>query len=344
MVQDNRAGTTGDTLHASMQELIYGFVFPPMLYVAAKLGIADLLADGPQPIDALAAATGTHASSLYRVLRALASRGVFTQDAGQRFALTPQAASLRTNVPGSLRSMAVYWGSPWLWNAWSHLLDGVHTGQTAFDLAHGTSFFAYLAQHPDDAAVFNQYMGERTIQPHAEFAAASDFSGMCLVVDVGGGHGASLIALLQSHPALRGVLFDLPQVVAGVRDHLLAAGVADRCDPVGGDFFASVPPGGDAYLLEGVLHDWDDERALHILRNCRRVMAGHGKLFVAELIVPEGNAPSQAKLVDVVMLTMLGGQQRTEAEFRALYARAGFQLTHVLPTPSGICVIEGVPV
>jgi O-methyltransferase domain/Dimerisation domain len=344
MGQDSQGETADETTRAAMQQMIHGFVFPPMLYVAAKLGIADLLADGPQPIDALAAATGTHASSLYRVLRALASRGVFTQDEGQCFALTPQAALLRTNVPGSLRSMAVYWGSPWLWNAWSHLLDGVQTGQTAFDLAHGTSFFAYLAQHPDDAEVFNQYMAEAPMQRHAAVAAASDFSGMRLVVDVGGGHGASLIALLQAHPALRGVLFDLPQVVAGARDHLLAAGVADRCDPVGGDFFASVPPGGDAYLLEAVLHDWDDDRALHILQNCRRVMAGHGKLFVAELIVPEGNAPSQAKLVDVVMLTMLGGQQRTEAEFRALYARAGFQLTNVVLTPSGMYVIEGVPV
>ena len=344
MVQDDRAETADETPRAVMQQMIYGFAFPPMLYVAAKLGIADLLADGPQPIDVLAAATGTQAASLYRVLRALASRGVFMQDERQRFALTPRAALLRTNVPGSLRSMAVYWGSPWLWNAWSHLLDGVHTGQIAFDLAHGMSFFAYLAQHPDAAAVFNQYMAEAPMQRHAAIAASVDVAGMRLLVDVGGGHGASLSAILQAHPALRGVLFDLPQVVAGARTPLLAAGVADRCDIVEGDFFAAVPAGGDAYLLSAILHDWDDDHALQILQNCRRVMPGHGKLFVAELIVPEGNVPSHAKLVDVIMLTMLGGQQRTEAEFRALFARAGFQLTNVVPTPSGICMIEGVPV
>jgi hypothetical protein len=344
MGQENREGTTDDRLHASMQELIAGGMFPPLLYVAAKLGIADLLADGPQPIDALAAATGTQASALFRVLRALASRGVFTHDAEQRVALTPLAALLRSNVPGSLRAMVAFSGSPWLWQAWSHLLEGVQTGQTAFDLAHGMSFFAYLAQHPDAAAVFNQYMAEAPLHRHAVIATAADFSGMRRVVDVGGGHGASLSAILHAHPALRGVLFDQPQVVAGAHDHLLAAGVADRCDIVGGDFFAAVPAGGDAYLLSAILHNWDDDRALQILQNCRRAMAGHGKLLVAERIVPEGNAPSQAKLVDVNMLVQHGGQQRTEAEFRALFARAGFQLTHVVLAPSDLGVIEGVPV
>ena len=333
-----------DMLHASMWEMIYGGMFPPMLYVAAKLGIADLLADGPQPIDALAAATGTQASALARVLRGLASRGVFTQDAEHRVALTPRAALLRSNVPGSLRAMVVYWGSPWLWQAWSYLLEGVQTGQTAFDLAHGMSFFAYLTQHPDAAAVFNQYMAEAPMHRHAAVAAAADFSGMRLVVDVGGGHGASLIAILLANPAPRGVLFDQPQVVAGAREPLLAAGVAARCDTVGGDFFTAVPAGGDAYLLSAILHNWDDERALQILRNCRQAMAGHGKLLVAERIVPEGNAPSEAKLVDIGMLALLGGQQRTEAEFRVLFARAGFELTNVVLTPSGMSVIEGVPV
>jgi hypothetical protein len=310
-------------------------MFPPMLYVVAKLGIADLLADGPQPIDALAAATGTQASALSRVLRALASRGVFTQDAEQRVALTPLAALLRSSVPGSLRAMVVFSGAPWLWQAWSHLLEGVQTGQTAFDLAHGMSFFAYLAQHPDAAAVFNQYMAEAPLHRHTVIAAAADFSGMRCVIDVGGGHGASLIAILHANPALRGVLFDQPQVVAGV---------AERCDTVGGDFFAAVPAGGDVYLLSAILHNWDDEHALQILQNCRRVMAGHGKLLVAERIVPEGNMPSQAKLVDVNMLVQLGGQQRTEAEFRALFTRAGFQLTHVVLAPSDLGVIERVPV
>src|SRR5262245_41966632 len=208
---------------------------------------------------------------------ALASRGVFTQDAEQRVALTPLAALLRTNVPGSLRAMVVFSGSPWLWQACSHLLEGMQTGQTPFDLAHGMSFFAYLAEHPDAAAVFNQYMAEAPLHRHAVIPAAVDFSGMGLVVDVGGGHGASLIAILHAHPALRGVLFDQPQVVAGARDHLLAAGVADRCDIVEGDFFAAVPAGGDAYLLSAILHNWDDAHAVQILRNCRRVMAGHSK-------------------------------------------------------------------
>jgi predicted O-methyltransferase YrrM len=324
--------------------MIAGGMFPPLLYVAATLGIADLLADGPQPIDALAAATGTQASALSRVLRALASRGVFTQDAEQRVALTPLAALLHTNVPGSLRAMVMFSGSPWLGQAWSHLLEGVQTGQTAFDLAHGMSFFAYLAQHPHAAAVFNQYMAEAPLHRHAVIAAAADFSGMRRVVDVGGGHGASLTAILRANPALRGVLFDQPQVVAGARDPLLAAGVADRCDIVAGDFLTAVPAGGDVYLLSAILHNWDDDRALQILQNCRRAMAEHGKLLVAERIVPEGNGPSQAKLVDIHMLVQLGGQQRTEAEFRTLFTRAGFHLTRVVLAPSDLGVIEGVPV
>jgi hypothetical protein len=326
-----------------MRQTIYGFAFTQMLYVAAQLGIADLLADGPKPIEELAAATGTHAPSLYRVLRALASLGIFAQDEGPRFALTPRAALLRTHFPGSLRSMAVYFGSPWDWRAWGHLLEGVRTGQTAFDLVHGVPLFTYLEQHPDEAAVFNQYMVEMPNR-HAPVAAAYDFSGMQLVVDVGGGHGASLIALLQSNPALRGLLFDRPQVVADAKDQLETAGVAARCDTLAGDFFTSVPAGGDAYLLSNVLHDWEDERALQILRNCRRAMADHSKLLVVEGVLPQGNEPSRIKLVDVIMLTLLGGQQRTEAEFRALYARAGFQLTNVVTTSSDVCVIEGVPV
>jgi hypothetical protein len=180
MVQENREGTTDDMRHASMHEMIYGCMVPPMLYVAAQLGIADLLADGPQHIDALTAARGTQASSLSRVLCALASRGVFTQDEGQRFALTPLAALLRTNIPGSLRAMMVYWGSPWLWHAWSHLLDGVQTGQIAFDLAHGTSFFAYLAQHPDDRrssiSIWRRHRGTgtpRSLQPPTSLACVS---------------------------------------------------------------------------------------------------------------------------------------------------------------------------
>ena len=345
MMQDHTGGTADETTQAAMRQMIDGFACTQMLYIAAKLGIADLLADGPQSIETLAVATGTQAPLLFRVLRVLVSVGVFTQDTQHRFALTPLASLLRTNVPGSLRAMVMFSGSPWLLQAWSHLLEGLQTGQTAFDLAHGTSFFAYLAQHPDAAAVFNQYMAEAPMQRHTTIAAAVDVSGIRLVVGVGGGYGGSLSAILQAHRALRGVRLELPLVVAGARAPLLAAGVADRCDIVEGDFFAAVPDGGDAYLLSAILHNWDDDHALQILQNCRRVMPGHGKLFVAERIVPEGNAPSPAKLLDVTMLVQHGGQQRTEAECRALFARAGFQLSRVVPTtPSGICVLEGVPV
>src|SRR5215831_3712473 len=239
MGQDQQAETADETPRAALQQMIYGFAFSQMLYVAAQLGIADLLAHGPKPIEELAAATGTQAPALSRVLRALVSVGVFTQDTQHRFALTPHAALLRTNVPGSLRSMAVYWGSPWIWQAWGQLLEGVRTGQTAFDLVHGVPFFTYVEQHPEAAAVFNQYMGERGDYRHTALAAAYDFSSMRLVIDVGGGHGAALSAILQANPALRGVLFDLPPVAAGAQDHLAAAGVADRCDTVGGDFFAA---------------------------------------------------------------------------------------------------------
>jgi len=344
MGQDQRAETTDETPRVAMQQMIYGSLFSQMLYVAAQLGIADLLAEGPKSIEVLATATGTQAPSLFRVLRVLVSVGIFTQDAQQRFALTPRAAWLRTNVPGSLRSMAVYCGAPWIWQAWGQLLEGVRTGQTAFDLVHGVPLFTYLEQHPEAAAVFNQYMVEMGDHRHAALAAAYDFAGMHLVVDVGGGHGAALSAILQANPTLRGLLFDLPPVAAGAKEHLVAAGVADRCDTVGGDFFAGVPAGGDAYLLQAVLHDWNDAQALQILRNCRQVMADHGTLLVVETVLPAGNEPSLAKLVDVIMFTLTGGQQRTETEFRALYTQAGFQLSNVVPTPSGGCILEGVPV
>ena len=343
MTQDARGQAPGETPHATMVEMVYGLVHTQTLYVAATLGIADLLADGPKSVEELAAATGTHPPSLRRVLRLLASNGVFAQVDDGRFALNARADVLRADAPGSLKAMAEYYGAPWNWAAWGHLVEAVRSGRTAFDLAHGRPLFAYLTDHPDDAAIFDRYMAAIPGRSPSAVVAAYDFSRKKLVVDVGGGLGGFLIAVLQANPLLHGLLFDLPEVVARAQDTLAAAGVADRCACVGGDLFEAVPPGGDVYFLSNILHDWDDDRATQILRNCRHAMAEGSLLLIRELVMPEGVEPAPAKRTDVVMLALTGGLQRTEAEFHSMLGMADFRLTRVVPLPAGGGLIEAVP-
>ena len=328
----------------ALREMIYGVVVSQMISVAARLGVADLIRDGPKPIEELAAATGVQPEPLYRVLRALASDGVFELLEGKRFGLTPMAEGLRSDAPKSLRSMAIYHGSPYIWQSYGALIDALRTGETALDLALGESLFEYLAKHPDDNAAFNRYMVERQAVQHPAIAAAYDFGGARLVVDVGGGSGALLAAILTANPRLRGVLFDRPQVVAAAAGVLDAAGVGDRCSVEGGSFFDAVPPNGDVYLLSQVIHDWNDEQAVQILGNCRKVMPSESRILVAETVLPAGNEPSIAKRVDVVMLVVAGGRERTPDEFAALFRSAGFELTNVIGTASGDSLVEGVPV
>jgi hypothetical protein len=325
-----------------LQLITTGLWITKGLYIAAKLGVADLLATGPQTSEELARATGTHGPSLYRVLRALASLGVFAEDAQGRFGLTPLAVTLQSG-PGSLRALAQMWGEPWHWQAWSGLLHSVRTGEAGWKHALGADIFDYLAQQPEAAAVFHDAMSSLSGVEAAAVAAAYDFSEVKKLLDVGGGQGLLVATLLRAYPHLQGIVFDQPSIIAGAPTVLREAGVAARAKSLAGDFFQAIPSEGDALILKHIIHDWSDARALQILKNCRRAVPPHGKLLVVQEVLPPGNQPSMGKLFDVEML-LIGGQERTEAEFRALYEAAGFALTRIIPTQAGLHVIEGKPI
>jgi SAM-dependent methyltransferase len=327
----------------ALLQMVTGYWVSQAIYVAAKLGIADLLKDGPKSYDELAKATGTHKRSLYRLLRALASVGVFAEAEDGRFGLTPLGECLQTGIPGSVRALTINHGER-LYRAWGELLHSVRTGEIAFNHIFGMDVWQYAAQSPESAAIFSEAMAELTTQVSTAVVTAYDFSRFSKIVDIGGGNGTLIISILQANPKMSGVLFDLPYVVENARKHLDATDLIGRCEVVAEDFFASVPGGGDAYILKNIIHDWDDERALKILQNCHRAMAENGKLLLVEGVIPPGNEPSFGKLVDLNMLVMAGGCERTEAEYRTLFAAAGFKLTNVVPLPSpfSFSVIEGV--
>lgn len=342
--QDNLKDTAETPPPVAMLQLIAGFWVSRALYIAAKLGIADLLAEGPKRSEELAQTTSTRAPSLYRVLRALASVGVFTEDDTGRFALTPLAATLQSDIPGSLRAFAIAELGEEHYPAWGDVLHSVKTGEIAFNHLFGMDVWQYRAQHPEDAKTFDEAMANFTAVVNEAILASYDFSPFGTVVDVGGGDGGLLASILKANLRLKGVLFDLPHVTDGARRRIEAEGLMERCKVVAGDFFASVPSGGDAYLLKWIIHDWDEEHAVAILKHCHRAMAEHGKLLLAEAVIPRGNEPSFHKFMDLNMLVMTGGRERTEAEYRVLLEAAGFRLTQIIPTPSEMSVIEGVRV
>jgi hypothetical protein len=328
---------------AALLQMVGAFQISQALHVTATLGIADLLAAGPRPADDLAAATGTHPRALYRLLRAVASVGVLAEDGAGAFALTALGQFLRADHPRSVHGTAVFTGQPTVWGTWQHLRHSVETGEPAFRHLHGVDRWTYLEQHPDVGALFDKAMTSLALRQRDAVVAGYDFSGARTVVDVGGGHGAQLAAVLAAHPRARGILFDQPHVVAGAAPVLRAAGVAERCAAVGGSFFEAVPDGGDVYLLSRVIHDWDDAQATAILRTCRRAMSPAARLLLVERVIAPGNTPDPTRFSDLTMLVMLGGQERTGAEFGALFAAAGLRLTRVLPTASGVSLLEGQP-
>ena len=328
---------------AALLRMLTGYWVSKALNVAAELGIADLLRDGSRTSDELADRCGVHPQALYRLLRALSSVGVFTEEEERRFGLTPAAELLRSDVPGSMRALARMYGSE-QYRAGGNLLESVRTGEPAFDRLFGTGYFEYLAHDLEANAVFNEAMTGWTAQLADAVAAAYDFDGRGVVVDVGAGHGLLLSTVLRAHPAMRGILFDLPHVAATARPLLEQAGVAARCETVGGDFFDSVPAGGTYYLLAQILHDWDDERCRVILDNCRRAMLADGRLLIVEQVLPPANEPSLGKWLDLHMLVLLTGRERSRAEYAALLESAGFELENVVPTSSGASIVEGVPV
>jgi hypothetical protein len=329
---------------ATLRQYIMGFRLTQLIYVAAKFGIADQLQAGPQPLDRLAQSIGAHPHALYRLLRALASVGVFAEQADGMFALTPYARLLQTGAPGSLRDVALMYGDGWLWQAYGQMLWSIQTDRPAFEQVHGESLYDYLDQHPAAATVFHNAMSGFSGHEAAAIASAYDFSRVQRVVDIGGGQGGLLTALLNAYPHLSGVLFDLDGVIANAQQQIVRQGLHERCACVAGDFFAGVPIDGDLYILKSVLHNWDDGKSVQILRNCRAAMGEHARLVLAERVIPAGNVLSEAKLFDINMLVVLGGQERTEQEYGTLLDAAGLRLTEIIPTGTPLSLIEGVPI
>ena len=314
-----------------------GWLASRALHVAAELGVADLLSEGPKSISQLATATDSHPQSLYRLLRMLASYGVFVETADRSFELTPAAELLRS---GTLRDW-VRMFSDADWNAAGAMLHSIKTGQSGFNQVNGQDLFEYLRTHPESQARFDRGMASGAEGENLPIAKAYDFSKYKRIVDVGGGRGGFLAAILKTHPSPRGVLYDQPQVVEHP-DYLTKAGVRDRCDVVGGyGFFESIPAGADLYLLKRILHDWSDEICEGILRHCRDAVVKDGRVVVVDAVIPLGNDPSPSKTMDLLMMILLGGRERTEADFRELFGRAGLKMTRIIATPSLLSIVEG---
>jgi hypothetical protein len=327
-----------------MLQIISGFWISRAVYVIGKLGIPDLLQTGPKTAAELASATNTHAPSLFRILRALVSVGVLNSSDGERFAQTPLSETLVTDAPGSLRWFAISELGQEHYPAWGNVMHSVKTGEIAFDNFFGVDIWKYFQQNPEDAAVFNNSMSNITAAANEAITSLYDFSQFGTLVDVGGGHGGLITSILKQNPELKGVLFDAPEVIEGARPKIEAAGLANRLETVAGNFFQSVPAGGDAYIMKCIIHDCDDEKSNTILRNCRSQMPANGKLILVDSVVPETNEPHFSKFIDLNMLVMTGGKERTEKEFAQLLADAGFKLLRVIPTDLPTSIIEAEPV
>ena len=323
--------------------MIAGAKITQLVYVAAKLGVADALSSGPMTGAALAAAVGADPRALHRLMRALVTLGVFSQRSDGRFQLEDNFEMLRSDVSGSLRASAVMNGEPWFYGPYGHLLHSVKTGQTAFDHLFGKGLFDYLNEDPQAAEVFNDAMSDSSRRLRAGVVDTYDFSGISKIVDVGGGQGALIAAILTANPGMKGTLFDLPQVLDGAPEVLADSGIQDRCDLAPGDFFESVPSGGDAYILKAIIHDWDDQRASAILKNCRSAIAEGGRLLLVERELQSDDEPSFGTLVDITMMVIPGGQERTREEYRSILDAAGFRLSQVYPTGSDVSIFEALP-
>jgi hypothetical protein len=334
--------TQEPTPAAALTQLVLGCLVSQAVSVAAKLGVADLLAEGPKGADELAEATGAHARSLYRLLRTLATFGVFRELPDARFELTPMSECLRSDAPGTLRDAAIFMGEEWHWRVWGHTIHSVRTGGSAWERAHGSEIFPWFAAHPEESAVFDRAMTSFSNLATAAVVKAYDFKGFDTLVDVAGGHGLLLSEILRANPQLRGVLFDQPHVVEGARTFFASKGLSERCETAGGNFFESVPAGADCYVMKHIIHDWDDERAVSILKNVARAMREGGRLLLVEMVLPPANVPHLGKVLDIEMLTSPGGVERTEEEYRELLDRAGLRLARVVPTESPYSVVEAV--
>jgi hypothetical protein len=327
-----------------MMQLIWpGAMAAQAIYVAAKLGIADLLNQGPRTIDELAGRTKTHAPSLHRMLRALTSLGVFSETGPGKFQNTVLSETLRNNLPGSVRAWPIFLGAPFNWKLWGSLEETVRTGEAASERVYGKPFWSHLAENPDDAAVFNAAMSSRSEMLGAAVVAAFDFSRFRKIVDVGGGHGRLLHSILSTAPSLQGILYDLPEVVANAT--FVAPDVAEgRAEIVGGSFLESVPSGADSYILSGVIHDWSDADALRLLKNCRQAIAKDGRLLLATAIAKDATSQADSRNFMDVYMMLYGGRERSESDLRALLQTAGFSVLRIVPTATPTCIVESEPI
>jgi SAM-dependent methyltransferase len=327
-----------------MHELILLICIPRLIQITARLGIADVLSKGPQTTAAIAKRVGVNPVSLGRMLRALSSIGVFAEGARGRYRLTPLARTLCSDRPDSLHNWARVANDLHIWKAFGDLHYAVETGNLPFEHVHGASLFGYLQKHPDQEREFSQAMASLSVTNNNAVTRAYPFGRFSRVVDVGGAHGHLLATILRRFRKLKGVLYDLPQVVAAAAQSgfVNAVEVRERCETRGGDFFETVPPGADAYLIKHVIHDWDDEKSVRLLSNCREAMAPGGRVLVVEHVIAKGNGADLGKLMDIAMMTLTGGVERTAEEFRVLLARAGLRLRRVIPTTSPLSIVEAV--
>lgn len=324
-------------------QLGMGFIVSAALGTATRLDIPDHLANGPRTTSDLARAANANEDALYRLLRALSTVGVFHEPAPRTFTLTPVGELLRSGAPGGARDMILWMCDPFHYRVYAEMLSAVQTGQTVGEKVVGMPVFEYFTRDTALAERFNNAMTafSATVAPAA--LQAYDFSGIDVLVDIAGGHGMILASILREYPRMRGVLFDLEHVLAGNR--LEEFGVKDRVALAAGDFFTAVPPGGDAYIMKHIIHDWDDDKSVVILKNIRRALDGkpHGKVILLDTVIQAGNQPDMGTLIDLEMLLLPGGKERTAAEFGALFERAGFELTRIVPTQSPLSVIEARP-
>ena len=325
-------------------ELVTGAWTAQAIYVAVKLGIPDQVADRPLTADEVARRVGADRGAVYRLMRALASKGVLRHRSDGTFRLTSTGKALRTGTPGSMRDMALFLGHPLRWEDWGHLLYSVQTGKPSVDKLRGMPFFEYVETDRDLAEAFNNGMTAASEFAIYSVLAAYDFAGFRTIVDIGGGHGRLLSMILAKTPGATGVLFDLQSVVDGAEAELEQAGVADRCKVVGGSFFESVPDGGDAYLMKNIIHDWPDDDAVRILRNVRNAVEPGAKLLLLENVLPERSSSHIGMLLDLEMLVAVGGKERTHAEWSELLSKAGFRLDRVVPTATPVSIVEAIPV
>lgn len=333
-----------ETPSARMRGMLDGALVAQLIQVVAELDIAEHVTDGPVPVERLAENTHSDPDALYRALRTLASVGVFTESAPRSFGPTPLAEVLREGVSGSVRDVARMRGEPALWQTWERLRYSVSTGRSAFEHVHGTDRWSYLAEHPEDSALFDRVMAKGTQRVHSAAVEALDLSGVRRLVDIGGGHGSLVTSILRQRPDVHAVVFDQENTLRGAEHTVAEAGVADRVDLVAGDFFETVPTGGDMYILSRILHDWNDDAATAILRNIRRAMPAHARVLVIDSLVPEGDTPHPSKMTDMIMLALHEGRERTETEFARLFDHAGLRLTDTLPTSSPASLVTGVSV